>query len=106
LEDLIEKKNEEVEDKEEIIKKGRNVIGELNTLLQQEKDKYNAKALQIEDDVRNYEKTISERKSEVQDLKQKITLMEQSTKWKKKETKRKYTEEKEKIETLLKETKK
>jgi len=52
--------------------------------LQQEKDKYNAKALQIEDDVRNYEKTISERKSEVQDLKQKITLMEQSTKWKKK----------------------
>jgi len=75
--------NSELEGKDEDIKNEKNIIDDLHNLLQQEKDKYKSKVQVYEDGNKTYEKQLSERKDEIQDLKHKIEKTHETHKWKK-----------------------
>jgi len=105
LEEAMEKKNSDIEDREEEIKKGRQSVLELQNMLQQEKDKNYSKIQVLEENIKSYEKQITDKKGEMQDLKLKYEQMETHSKWKRKELKRKFNEEKDKLDAINKDMK-
>jgi len=74
-------------------------------MLQQEKDKNYSKIQVLEENIKSYEKQITDKKGEMQDLKLKYEQMETHSKWKRKELKRKFNEEKDKLDAINKDMK-